>query len=70
MLAVGVVEDIECIAASRTVPTLWVAVNRICPSRNPDSLIELVPVMSPLPFRLNVAANTGSQLPRGRGSMR
>ena len=55
------------IAASRTVPTLWVPVSRIGPSRSPDSLIQLMPVMSPLPFRLNVAAKTGSQLPFGLG---
>src|SRR5687767_2075946 len=56
-------------AASRTVPTLCVPVKRIGPSMKPDSLIQLMPVMSPLPFWLYVAANTASQLPRGRGSM-
>ena len=58
------------IAASRTVPTLCVPVSRIGPSMKPDSLIQLMPVMSPLPFRLNVAANTGSQLPAAAEGLR
>src|SRR5690348_13714745 len=55
------------IAASRTVPTLWVLVMNIGPSRKPPSSIHVVPVISPLPLMENHDANTGSLdvLPRG-----
>ena len=54
--------------ASRTVPTLVVLVSRTGPSRKPDSSIQVVPVISPLPLSENQPANTGSfdPLPRGR----
>src|SRR5580704_8320999 len=57
------------ITASRTTPTLWVLVIITGPSRNPDSSTQVVPVISPLPFCVNHAANTGfeSEL-RPRGS--
>src|ERR1700680_2679212 len=47
------------IVASRTTPTLCVLVIITGPSRNPDSSIHVVPVISPLPFRENQAAKTG-----------
>src|SRR5258708_30729282 len=58
----------QAIDASRTVPTLWVLVMNTGPSRNPPSLIQVVPVISPLPFIENHPAITGSveALPRGR----
>src|SRR6185437_16515486 len=56
------------ITASRTTPTLWVFVIITGPSRNPESSTQWVPVISPLPFRLNHPANTASResFPRGR----
>ena len=53
---------------SRTTPTLWVLVMAIGPSRYPPSCSQVVPVISPLPFRVNQAPKTGSALalPRGR----
>src|SRR6185436_8336441 len=56
------------IDASRTTPTLWVLVMRTGPSRNPASSIQVVPVISPLPFNENQPAKTWSLelLPRGR----
>src|ERR1700732_2960815 len=54
--------------ASRTTPTLWVLVIITGPSRNPDSSTQVVPVISPLPFCENHAANTGLESeswPRG-----
>src|SRR5262249_40135731 len=46
------------IDASRTTPTLWVLVMRLGPSRTPPSSIQVVPVISPLPFNENQPANT------------
>src|SRR5436190_5582529 len=56
------------IEASRTTPTLCVLVMRIGPSRKPASSIQVVPVISPLPFSENQPANTWSFefFPRGR----
>src|ERR1700682_2476450 len=54
--------------ASRTTPTLCVLVIITGPSRNPDSSIHVVPVISPLPFCENQAAKTGldrESWPRG-----
>src|SRR5512146_501360 len=58
----------QAITASRTTPTLWVLVIITGPSRKPDSSIQVVPVISPLPLRENQPANTGSPdaLPLGR----
>ena len=47
------------ITASRTTPTLWVLVIITGPSRKPDSSIQVVPVISPLPFSENQPANDG-----------
>ena len=59
----------QAMAASRTTPTLWVLVIITGPSRNPDSSTQAVPVISPLPFCANQAANTGLDLDSGpRGS--
>src|SRR5580692_4771297 len=55
--------------ASRTTPTLWVLVIITGPSRKPDSSTQVVPVISPLPFCVNQAANTGfDKESRPRGS--
>src|ERR1041385_6141008 len=53
--------------ASRTTPTLWVLVMATGPSSSPLSWTQVVPVISPLPLRVNQAAKTGSafSLPRG-----
>ena len=58
----------HAIDASRTTPTLWVLVMKTGPSRKPPSSIQVVPVISPLPFIENQPAITGSvdALPRGR----
>src|SRR5882757_7495904 len=57
------------IVASRTTPTLCVLVIMTGPSKNPDSSIQAVPVISPLPFCENQAAKTGFDLDSGpRGS--
>ena len=55
------------ITASRTTPTEWVFVIITGPHRKPDSSTHVVPVISPLPFRVNQPAKTGSPefLPRG-----
>src|SRR5438270_117821 len=55
------------ITASRTTPTLCVFVIITGPSKKPESSTQWVPVISPLPFRLNQPANTASResLPRG-----
>jgi hypothetical protein len=53
--------------ASRTTPTLCVFVIAIGPSRIPDSWSHVVPVISPLPFSVNQAPNTGSLLALPRG---
>ena len=45
--------------ASRTTPTLWVLVIMTGPSRNPDSSTQVVPVISPLPLRVNHAGEDG-----------
>jgi hypothetical protein len=46
------------IVQDRTQPRLTVFVSMIGPSRNPDSSIRWVPVISPLPLRLKNAAST------------
>jgi hypothetical protein len=53
--------------ASRTTPTLCVFVIATGPSSSPLSCTHVVPVISPLPLRVNQAAKTGSEfaLPRG-----
>ena len=53
--------------ASRTTPTLCVLVIRIGPSRIPECSIQVVPVISPFPFKLNQAANVESPALRPRG---
>ena len=50
----------QAMTASRTTPTLWVLVIMMGPSRKPDSSSQVVPVISPLPLRVNQAAKTGS----------
>src|ERR687893_128520 len=45
--------------ASRTTPTLFVLVIIMGVSRKPDSVIQVVPVISPLPFSEYQLANTG-----------
>src|ERR1035437_3365636 len=54
--------------ASRTTPTLCVFVMPIGPSRNPPSVIQVVPVISPFPLYAYQLAKTGSRLsfPRGK----
>src|SRR2546427_4900465 len=58
------------ITASRTTPTEWVLVIATGPHRNPDSSTQVVPVISPLPFIVNHAANTGSAESLDRKSTR
>ena len=53
--------------ASRTTPTLCVLVIATGPSSSPLSWTQVVPVISPLPFSVNHAANTGSGLALPRG---
>src|SRR6266704_940162 len=62
------VRTYHSITASRTTPTECVLVIATGPHRNPDSSTQVVPVISPLPFIVNHAANTGSaeSLPRGK----
>ena len=57
----------HAITASRASPTLWVLVRTTGPSRKPDSESQARPVISPLPLRAKLPANTGSfeALPRG-----
>src|SRR5512144_35057 len=57
------------ITASRTTPTEWVLVIITGPARNPDSSSQVVPVISPLPFRVNQPAMTGSPLAAPRGKI-
>ena len=57
----------QAIVASWTAPTLWVLVIITAPSRMPRSRSQVVPVISPLPFRVNQAANTRPRLARPRG---
>src|SRR5688500_9080176 len=45
--------------ASLTTPTLLVLVIMMGVSRNPDSVIQVVPVISPLPFKEYHSAKTG-----------
>src|SRR6185312_15028315 len=45
----------------------WVFVIITGPSRNPESSTQWVPVISPLPFRLNHPAKTASREPFPRG---
>ena len=54
---------------SRTTPTLWVLVIAIGPSRKPDSSIQIVPVISPLPLSANHPLNTGSEGSSQRGTI-
>ena len=49
----------QAIVASRTTPTLCVLVIITGPSSSPDSSIQVVPVISPLPLSANQPANTG-----------
>src|SRR3989338_321497 len=59
----------QAMTASRTVPTLWVLVIITGPSIRPDSSTQVVPVISPLPFRENHPAKTRSKAdrwPRGK----
>ena len=53
--------------ASRTTPTLCVFVIASGPSSTPLSWSQVVPVISPLPLRVNQAPKTGSGLPLPRG---
>jgi len=55
--------------ASRTTPTLCVFVIMTGPARNPDSSSQVVPVISPLPLRVNQPPNTGSPFAAPRGKM-
>src|SRR6187401_180163 len=45
--------------ASLTTPTLLVLVIMIGVSKNPDSVIQVVPVISPFPFKVYQLAKTG-----------
>src|SRR5262245_30301221 len=58
----------QSITASRTTPTLNVLVIETGPQRNPLSSTQVVPVISPLPLRVDQAAITPSLtvLPRGK----
>src|SRR5215210_6558801 len=58
----------QAITASRATPTLCVLVMTTGLSKKPDSSIQVVPVISPLPFNEYQPAKTGSleALPRGR----
>src|ERR1035441_4642449 len=58
----------QAMTASRTTPTLWVLVIMTGPLRKPESSSQVVPVISPLPLRVNQAPKTASVevLPRGR----
>ena len=59
----------QAIVASCTTPTLCVLVSITGPSSWPDSSIQAVPVISPVPFSANQPANTGVSIdsrPRGR----
>ena len=47
----------HAMAASRTTPTLCVLVMKTGPSMKPPSLIQVVPVISPLPLSENQPAN-------------
>src|SRR6202035_2913711 len=57
----------QAMTASRTTPTLCVFVIMTGPLRKPESSTQVVPVISPLPLRVNQAAKTASLevLPRG-----
>lgn len=46
--------------ASRTMPTLWVLVMATGPSSSPLSSTQIVPVISPQPFKTCQPAKTGS----------
>src|SRR5262245_38293043 len=58
----------QAITASRATPTLCVLVMTTGLSRKPDSSIQVVPVISPLPLSEYQPAKTGSDdcLPRGK----
>src|SRR5919198_783975 len=55
--------------ASRTTPTLCVFVIITGPARKPDSSSQVVPVISPLPLRVNHPPKTGSPLAAPRGKI-
>ena len=58
----------SAITASRTTPTLCVLVSTTGPSSWPDSVIHVVPVISPLPLSANQPPNTHvSNVVRPRG---
>ena len=57
----------QAMTASRTTPTLWVFVIMTGDDRKPDSSSQVVPVISPLPFRVNQPPKTGSAFARPRG---
>src|ERR1035437_3404222 len=59
----------QAMTASRTTPTLWVLVIMTGPLRKPESSTQVVPVISPLPLRVNQAAKTASLLAFPRGWM-
>src|SRR5580692_7690766 len=59
----------QAITASRTTPTLCVLVIMTGPLRKPESSTQVVPVISPLPLRVNQAAKTASLLVLPRGWM-
>src|SRR5258708_592927 len=59
----------QAITASRTTPTLCVLVIITGPLRKPESSTQVVPVISPLPLRVNQAAKTASLLALPRGWM-
>src|ERR1700721_3813715 len=58
----------QAITSSRTTRTLCVFVIITGPYKNPDSVTQDVPVISPFPFSVNHPANTGSTdaFPRGK----
>src|SRR5438552_8587589 len=60
----------KSMTASRTTPTELVLVMRTGPSSRPDSSSHAMPVISPLPLRLNAPAKHASRplFPRPRGS--
>src|SRR5882762_3225165 len=59
----------QAMTASRTTPTLCVLVIMTGLLRNPESSTHVVPVISPLPLRVNQAAKTASLLVLPRGWM-
>src|ERR1700677_1232168 len=59
----------QAMTASRTTPTLCVLVIMMGPSRKPESSSQVVPVISPLPLRVNQPPKTASLDPCPRGRM-